>query len=115
MTPITPTIRSMTFEEADKAKLHSRGLMLEYEGKDYRLNSGTSDTIHVFTRSIYLFVLTLNRSLGYMGLDAYVPNDDEPINTIFLHSEHQIRELLGRNWNQMTPETLAIRLTEYLM
>jgi hypothetical protein len=115
MTPIPVVVRRMTFQEADEVGLHSRGLILEYEGKRYRLSAGTSDTIHVFTRSIYLFVLTLNRSLGYMGLDAYVPLEKEPINTIFLHSEHQIRELLGRNWNQMTPETLANRLTEYLM
>jgi hypothetical protein len=105
----------MTYQETDNAGLHSRGLMLEYENRSYKFNSGTSDTIHVFSRSIYLFVLTINRSLGYLGLDAYVPLEEEPINTIFLHSEYQIKELLGKHWNQMTPETLAIRLTEYLM
>ena len=115
MTPNKPIIRRMIFEETDHAGFHSRGSMLEYENRTYKLNSGTSDTIHIFTRSIYLFVLTLNRSLGYMGLDAYVLLEEEPINTIFLHSEYQLRELLGRNWNQMSPETLSIRLTEYLM
>jgi hypothetical protein len=115
MTPIIATIRQMTYQEADRAGLHSRGLILYYENRSYRLRAGTGDTIHVFTRSIYLFVLTLNRSLGYLGLDAYMPMEQEPINTIFLHSEHQIMELLGRHWNRMAPETLAIRLVEYLM
>ena len=45
MTSINPTIRSMTFDEADHAGLHSRGLMLEYENRSYKLNSGTSDNI----------------------------------------------------------------------
>ena len=115
MTQIQPTIRSMTFDEADHAGHHSRGQILEYENRTYKLNAGTSDKIHVFSRSIYQFVLTINRSLGYVGLDAYVPLEEEPINTIFLHSDYQIKELLGNHWNQMTPETLATRLTEYLM
>jgi hypothetical protein len=50
-----------------------------------------------------------------MVLYAYVPREEEPINTIFLHSEYQLRELLGRHWNQISPEILSIRLTEYLM
>jgi len=50
-----------------------------------------------------------------MGLDAYAPLEEEPINSIYLHSEHHIRELLGKNWNLMTPEAVATRLTEYLM
>src|ERR1039457_1563495 len=70
MTPIMPTIRSMTFQEADSAGLHSRGLILEYQGKTFNLNAGTRDTVHVFTSSIFLYVLTINRPLGYIGLDA---------------------------------------------
>jgi hypothetical protein len=105
----------MTYQESDKAGLHSRGLMIDYDKRSYRLNAGNQDTIHVFTRSIYLFVLTINRSFGYIGLDAYMPMEEEPINSIFLHSEHHISELLGRHWSMMTPETLATRLVEYLM
>jgi len=41
--------------------------------------------------------------------------EEEPINTIFLHSEYQIKDSLGKNWNRMSPETLAARLMEYLM
>jgi hypothetical protein len=115
MTPLKPTIRQMTFEEANQAGLHSRGLIMDYEGRSYRLHAGTSDELHVFTRSIYLFALSISRSLGYMGLEAYAPLEEEPINSIYLHSEHHIRELLGKNWNLMNAETVAIRLTEYLM
>jgi hypothetical protein len=65
MTQIQPTIRTMTFDEADQAGLFNRSLVLEYKNMSYKLNSGTGDKIHVFLRSIYLFVLTINRPLGY--------------------------------------------------
>lgn len=76
MKRIDPCIRQMTYQEADKARLYSRGLLLEYEGRRYRLNAGTSDQINVFTRSIYLFVLIINCQLDYIGLDAYAPMED---------------------------------------
>ena len=105
----------MTWEETFNRKQHNRGLVLEYQGRSYFLNSGTSDQIHVFNRSVYLFVLNINRQLEYIGLDAYAPLEDEPINSIYLHSEHDIRELLGKSWNQMNPETVATRLLQHLM
>ena len=48
-----------------------------------------------------------------MGLDAYAPLEEKPINSIYLHSEHDIRELLGKTG--MNPETVANRLLQYLM
>lgn len=115
MTAIKPTIRSMTFEESDYAGLHSRGLILEYQGQSYRLNAGTSDTVHTFTKSIVLYVLTTNRSLGYIGFDAYVPMESDPINTIFFHSEQDMVDVLGARWKQLSPRTMAHRLINYLI
>jgi hypothetical protein len=105
----------MTFQEADSAGLQSKGLILEHKGKTYNLNAGTSDTVHVFASSIFLYVLTINRPLGYIGLDAYYPSEGDPINTIFLHSDYQITDALGLKWMQMSPKTIASRLNNYLM
>ena len=115
MSPIIPTIKSMTFNEADSAGLYSKGLILEHQGKTFNLNAGLRDTIHIFTESIFLYVLTINRPLGYIGLDAYYPSEEDPINTIFLHSDYQFTETLGSKWEQMSPRTMALRLTQYLM
>lgn len=115
MTPIMPTIKMMTYEEADEKGLLNRGLVLEHEGRSYYLNAGLKDKIHVFSRSIYILVLTINFPLGYIGLDAYMPNEKEPLNSIFLHSEYQITEYLGRYWRSMSPITLATRLVDYLI
>jgi hypothetical protein len=115
MTTIRPTIRRMTFEETNQAGLHSRGLILEYQGKSYRLNAGTSDTVHTFQKSIVLYVLTSNRSLGYVGFDAYMPGEQDPINTIFFHTEQDMAGALGARWKQLSPRTMAVRLANYLI
>lgn len=105
----------MNFEEAQKLKLQNRGLILEYQGRTYNLNAGISDKVHVFTRSICIFVLTINNSLGYIGLDAYMPSEPDPINSTFLHSEYQFSEYLGAKWHQQSPRTIAQRLVDYLI
>lgn len=115
MTPIAPTIRMMSWEEASQLRLYSRGLILEHQGKSFILNAGTRDKVHVYTQGISLYVLTINQALDYIGLDAYMPPEQEAINTIFLHSEQQIVDILGRKWKWMSPATMAYRLTSYLI
>ncbi|NVN90948.1 MAG: hypothetical protein HXX11_10130 [Desulfuromonadales bacterium] len=115
MTPILPSIRRMTFQEASEAGLHSGGLILEHRGNSYHLNAGLSDSVHVFTSSIAIYVLTTNRGHGYIGLDAYLPNEPDPINTVFLHSDYQFTETLGSKWKYMSPRTIATKLINYLI
>lgn len=115
MKELATNVKMMTYEEADQKGLFNRGLILDYEGRTYYLHAGLKDKVHVFTRSIYFFVLTTNIPLGYIGLDAYMPNEQDPINTIFLHSDYQITDYLGRNWKQMSSVTMAQRLADYLI
>jgi len=115
MTAISPTIRRMSLEEACQAGLQNRGLVLEHQGKSYQLHAGLSDKIHVFEQSIYIYVLTINMPLGYIGFDAYLKNEQHPINTIFLHSEYQFTDYLGLKWKQLSPATIAKRLSNYLI
>ena len=91
------------------------GLMMEHNNRNYYLNAGLSDTIHIFTKSICIYVLTINRPLGYIGLDAYYPTEEDPVLTIFLHSDYQITDALGTRWQQMSPRTIATRLTEFII
>lgn len=115
MKEVAADAKMMTYEDVDQKGLFNRGLILDYEGRKYFLHAGLKDKIHVFTRSIYLFVLTTNISLGYIGLDAYFPNQQDPINTIFLHSEYQFSDYLGHNWRQLSASTIAQRLSNYLI
>ena len=90
-------------------------LILEHDNQTYHLKAGLRDTIHIFTESICIYVLIINRPLGYLGLDVYYPNEPDPIHTIFLHSDYQITDCLGIRWKQMSPLTLATRLSDYLI
>jgi hypothetical protein len=115
MKEVAADVKMMTYEEADQKGLFNRGLILDYEGRTYFLNAGLKDKIHIFNRSIYLFVLTTNIPLGYIGLDVYMPYEQDPINTIFLHSEYQFSDYLGRNWRQLSAGSMATRLVDYLI
>ena len=113
MKAITPNIRLHTCNQHHEIYLNT--LILEHQGNNFHLHGGTRDTIHVFEQCICLYVLTINKSLGYVGLNTYMAPEPDPINSIFLHTEQQIIETLGNRWTQMTPSTMAARLIDYLI
>lgn len=115
MTSIKPTIRRMTYEEAQHLRLFNRGLTMQHRVTTYNLTAGLSDQIHIFTRSICIFVLTVTKTLGYIGLDAYEPAEPDPINSIFLHSDYQLQDILGPKWDQLSPKSITKRLVDYLI
>ena len=115
MKRIVPKIRMMTFEEARERNLMNRDLMLEYKGRSYVLNAGTKDKVEVFLNGVGLFVLTANRSMSYLGLDAYQIGHEEAINSVFLWKEQEMLEVLGPHWRVLSSETKVLRLMEYLM
>ena len=114
MNQLTPYIRLLTYQESIESGLHIRSLILEHQGNNYHLNGGTRDTIHVFTESIGIYVLTVNKSLGYMGLNSYMTPEPDPINSMFMHNNQETNEYLGKSWEQLKPETIVKRLIQYL-
>ena len=114
MQAITPSIRLFSYQESLETGLQIRTLILEHKGNNYHLHGGTRDTIHVFTESIGIYVLTVNKALGYMGLNAYMTPEPDPINSMFMHNNHEISEYLGNKWEMMKPETTVKRLIDYL-
>lgn len=111
MTEIYPTIRTMTFEEASVYGYCHQGLMLEHGCVSYRLNSGASDNVHVFTSGASLLVLTINTRLDYIGLDFYLGKEEEPLDSIFLQGD-AAREMIGSNWQSLSLSNLAHRLLQ---
>jgi hypothetical protein len=104
----------MTHEEQRQHNLHNKGLMFDYLNHSYFLNAGTRDDIEVWKLGAGLYVLTLNGYCGYIGLDAYMLNEPEPINSIFLQ-EYEAEEILGKKWKNLSTRTIALRLMEYLI
>ena len=114
MQAITPIIRLFTYQESIETGLQITALILEYNGNNYHLQGGTKDTIYVFTESLGIYVLTINRGLGYIGLNAYMTSEPDPINSIFLHYCQEIKETLGAKWEGMKPVAIVHRLINYL-
>lgn len=89
-------------------------LILNHNSNNYHLHGGTRDTIYVFTESIGIYVLTINKGLGYMGLNSYMSPEPDPINSLFLHNYLEISEYLGSKWEHMKAETIVKKLIQYL-
>ena len=89
-------------------------LVLEHQGNNYHLQGGTKDTIYVFTESLGIYVLTINRGLSYIGLNSYMAPESDPINSMFLHNLQEIKEILGPKWEGMKPVTMVQKLINYL-
>lgn len=93
---------------------HLNTLILEHKGNNYHLHGGTRDTIHVFTAGVAIYVLTVNKAIGYIGLNSYMSPEPDPLNSLFLHNIKEIREYLGAKWESLKPETVVNRLIDYL-
>lgn len=115
MTAITPELKLFISQEENSNGIHINSLILKHKGNHYHLLGGTNDTIHLFTESIALYVLSINEALGTMALNAFMAPEPDPINTIYLHTPKDIKETLGSGWESMSPEAIAMKLIDYLI
>lgn len=97
-------------------------------------SAGTRDETWVYLDGDSIYVLTLNTSLGYVGLGVYLPVDGtvkehraafetdggwyyyshEPVSSVFMQSDHEIESALGKKGLSLSPATMVRRLMEYL-
>jgi len=115
MTAIKPTIKLFTSVEDGSNGIHINSLILEHNGNNYQFHGGTNDTIHGFSESMALYVLSINESNGTMGLNAFMQPEPDPINSVYLHTLKDIKETLGDKWEQLSPKAITLKLVNYLM
>jgi hypothetical protein len=113
MTPITPTLKLHTHQ--DKDGIHINSLIMKHRGNNYHLYAGTKDTIYIFSESIALYVLTINREHGIIGLNAYMSPEPFSINSFYMHTPKEIEDLFGSNWENVPAIDITLKLIEYLM
>jgi hypothetical protein len=113
MTTIIPTIKLFT-RPNDITGTHINSLIFEHQGNNYHLQGRTTDTTHVFTEGLGIYVLTVNKSHGYIGLNSYMSPEPDYLNTICLHNNQEISEYLGNKWEGMKPVTIVKQLINYL-
>jgi hypothetical protein len=113
MTAIKPTIKLHT--RAEDNGIHINSLIMKHNGNSYHIYGGTRDTIHVFTQSIALYVLTISKVNGTIMLNAYMSPEPFPINTFSLHTVQGIIDIFGVKWEQLSPIAITTKLINYLM
>jgi hypothetical protein len=113
MTPITPTLKLHTNQ--DKDGIHISSLIIKHNGNNYHLYAGTKDTIYIFSESIALYVLTINREHGSIGLNAYMSPEPFPINSFYMHSPKEIKDVFGPQWEHLPALDITLNLINYLM
>lgn len=115
MTAITPELKLFTGQDADSSSIHIDSLILVYRGNHYHLQGTTGDTINVFTQSIAIYVLTINKGYGRMALNAYMVPQSDAINGVYMHTPQQIVDHLGPDWEQLPPLDITMKLIDYLI
>jgi hypothetical protein len=76
------------------------------------LKAGETDKIFVFREGKITFILCINTHYGYVGLDAF--EGQKEVNSLFLDKEDELRDMIGRRWDVMTPMNIVKRLAYYI-
>ena len=113
MTPITSTLKLHTYQDNDG--IHINSLIMQHNDNSYHLYANTKDTIYIFSESIALYVLAVNREHGTIGLNAYMSPEPFPINSFYLLSTKEIRDLFGPKWEQLPAIDITMKLINYLI
>jgi hypothetical protein len=114
MIQISPSIKLFTYKGNIDSGLQIISIVFSHNCNNYHLQGRTTDTIYIFTESIGIYVLTINKAAGYIGLNSYMQPESDPINSIILHNPQEVREVLGNKWESASPETIVRKLINYL-
>jgi hypothetical protein len=115
MIQISPSIKLFTYQGNIDSGLQIISLVFSHNCNNYHLQGKTTDTIFIFTEGLGIYVLTINKANGYIGLNCYMAPESDPINSVFLHTPLQIKEVLGQKWESSAPATIVRRLRDYLI
>ena len=114
MIQISPSIKLFTYQGNIDSGLQIISLVFSHNCNNYHLQGKTTDTIFIFTEGLGIYVLTINKANGYVGLNCYMAPESDPINSLFLHNHQEISEHLGSKWENMKAVTVVKKLIQYL-
>lgn len=96
-----------------KAQRYNQALEITFRDRSgshtHALSAGHSDDLHVYREGVETYVLSLNHSLSYVGLQVFTGADSA--GDIFLQ-DGQVEEILGSL--EYAPFTIIRRLREYV-
>lgn len=111
-------VEEETYEEQSRAGRYNPGLVLLYRDKRkiqrVPIGAGTSDDIYVYREGDDIYVLTVNDRLGYVGLDIFSGDPAEKAGEMFLQTDYEIEEILGRRGLDLSPPTMIRYMSNYI-
>lgn len=113
MIQISPSIRLFTYQGNIDSGLQLMSLVFSHNCNNYHLQGKTTDSIYIYTEGLGIYVLTVNKALGHIGLNSYMAPEPDAINSMYLYSI-EIREYLGSKWEDMKPISIVQKLINHL-
>ena len=89
-------------------------IILEHDQYRYFLSCGSQDAIYAFKQGVGVYVLNVNESKGYIGLNSFMGLGPYAINSVFIHTLDDVEVSLGADWRTLEPELIAAKLLDYL-
>jgi hypothetical protein len=74
------------------------------------LSAGDSDSLEFYREGNEVIALSLNTRLGYCGIQVYDETMGEQIGELFVQTDYEIADILGRKGVDLAPMTIAKRL-----
>ena len=108
------TIKKESFEDMCKANRFNPCMEITFRDMTgihtHKLDAGYGDTMDVYREAGVTYVLSRNKGLGYIGLQAL--EGEEKSGDMFLESE-QVKDIVGRD--DLAPHTIIRRLIDYII
>ena len=105
-----------SFEDMSRAGRFNRSLEITFRDRTgvhtHKISAGYSDDIEVYREHSITYVLSQNRALPYIGLEAF--EGSAKVGDLFLQ-EGQVEEALGAKGCDLAPFTIIRRLSEYVL
>jgi hypothetical protein len=114
MIQISPSIKLFTYQGNIDSGLQIISLVFSHNCNNYHLQGKTTDTIFIFTEGLGIYVLTINRASGYIGLNCFMAPEPDRLDSVFLHTPHEIKEVLGQKWESLAPASIVRKLRNLL-
>jgi len=106
-------INKEDFWEMLHAKRHSPCLVITFRDisgqHTHKLSAGYGDGIDVYREGLQTYVLSHNKSLGYVGLQIF--KGSEIVGEMFVE-DHEVKETLGREG--LPPSTIIKKMREFI-
>ena len=78
------------------------------------VGAGRSDDISFFIEGNEMICVSINYQLDYVGIQVYSMEHEDDLAELFLQGDEQIKEILGRDWENRTPRHVARVLWSHL-